>query len=437
LGARGDVGDDLLGHPVQQRQRAGHHPAGLVDVLHARPDELGVAHDRPHRPGALLQVPGDPGEQGAHPVQVERQPGDQQDHVDDREDDQDRHDFTLPSTRPRNRWCLRPSASTRSTPSATCGISAVSAVFASAALSVSRTWTTRRSMIFTSQMSTLSRAATATTTTRPRMLAVSHRLCSVEDIARSCIVITQPRAAALQAADDGHRVLDRGAQPAQRRGVLHGLGQRVVDLRCLIADGAGQQQDRHDQRDDDQGDHDAYRVAHDPAGGRRPGGEDMWFHDGSYPGCQTVSQKSRTGFRLALTEVSRSGTVLVGWATACTPPVVATSVLWIARRWKITRSRPSAVIAMISAAMTIVAQAAAGMAFLLSAEKLGDGARVPDRTDGYLLDSAVVDGQPARDAAELTDQLHPPGEDVVGGGADPLQRGEHAVEQEDDHGKHY
>ena len=28
------------------------------------------------------------------------------------------------------------------------------------------------------------------------------------------------------------------------------------------------------------------------------------------------------------------------------------------------------------------------------------------------------------------------GEDVVGGGADPLQRGEHAVEQEDDHGKH-
>ncbi len=41
---------------------------------------------------------------------------------------------------------------------------------------------------------------------------------------------------------------------------------------------------------------------------------------------QTVSQKSLTGFRLALTEVSRSGTVLVRSATARTPPVVATSV---------------------------------------------------------------------------------------------------------------
>ena len=36
---------------------------------------------------------------------------------------------------------------------------------------------------------TLSRAATATTTTRPRMFAVSQRLCSVEDMARSCIAI--------------------------------------------------------------------------------------------------------------------------------------------------------------------------------------------------------------------------------------------------------
>ena len=32
---RRDVGDDLLGHPVQQRQRPGHHAAGPVDVLHA------------------------------------------------------------------------------------------------------------------------------------------------------------------------------------------------------------------------------------------------------------------------------------------------------------------------------------------------------------------------------------------------------------------
>ena len=57
--------------------------------------------------------------------------------------------FTFPSTRPRNRWCCRPSARTASTPVATCGISTVSAVFAAAALSVSRTATTRRSMIFT------------------------------------------------------------------------------------------------------------------------------------------------------------------------------------------------------------------------------------------------------------------------------------------------
>ena len=69
----------------------------------------------------------------------------------------------------------------------------------------------------------------------------------------------------------------------------------------------------------------------------------------------------------ALTEVSRSGTVLVSWATACTPPVVATRVARIARRWKMTLSRPTAVIAMIRAAMISVTQAAAGMAVLLPA----------------------------------------------------------------------
>src|ERR1700739_2131526 len=101
-----------------------------------------------------------------------------------------------------------------------------------------------------------------------------------------------------------------------------------------------------------------------------------------------------------------------------------------------TRSRPSAVIAMISAAMISVAQAAAGMAVLPSAEKLGDGARVPGRPDGHLLDGAGGDRQPVRAAAELTDEFHPAREDLVGGGADPLQAGEHAVEQEDHHGKH-
>src|SRR5206468_2356321 len=98
---------------------------------------------------SLLQVPGDAGEQRAHPEQVERQPGDQQQDVDDRPDDQPGHDFTFPRTRPRNKWCCRPSARTASTPVATCGISTVSAVFAAAALSVSLTATTRRSMIFT------------------------------------------------------------------------------------------------------------------------------------------------------------------------------------------------------------------------------------------------------------------------------------------------
>src|SRR5215475_15813697 len=38
LGPRGYPGDDLLGHPVEQRQRAGDHAAGLVDVLHTRTD---------------------------------------------------------------------------------------------------------------------------------------------------------------------------------------------------------------------------------------------------------------------------------------------------------------------------------------------------------------------------------------------------------------
>src|SRR5271157_4885810 len=85
--------------------------------------------------------------------------------------------------------------------------------------------------------------------------------------------------------------------------------------------------------------------------------------DGS--SAQTVSQKSRTGFRFALTEVSRAGTVLVRLATAWTPAVVATRVFRIALRWKMTRSRPTAVIAMISAAMISVAQAAAGMTVLL------------------------------------------------------------------------
>src|ERR1700716_3772049 len=153
---------------------------------------------------------------------------------------------------------------------------------------------------------------------------------------------------------------------------------------------------------------------------------------------QTVSQKSRTGFRLALTEVSRSGTVPVRSATAWTPPVVATRVARIARRWKMTRNRPTAVIAMISAETISVNQAAAGMAGspFYSAEKLRHGARVADRADGDVPDGGVGRGQCLRHAVELADEVDPAGQDPVGGAPDPLDRREHAVQQEDHDGQH-
>src|ERR1700722_4625268 len=105
-----------------------------------------------------------------------------------------------------------------------------------------------------------------------------------------------------------------------------------------------------------------------------------------------------------------------------------------------TRSRPTAVIAMISAAMISVAQAAAGMAVLLIylsiqclllAEKLGDGTGVPDRSDRDFLDGAVGDGQRLWHAVEFSDEGYPAGQDVVGGAPDPLHRRQDAVEQED------
>src|SRR5262249_11497291 len=102
------------------------------------------------------------------------------------------------------------------------------------------------------------------------------------------------------------------------------------------------------------------------------------------PWGQTVSQKSLTGFRLAFTEVSRSGTVLVRSATAVTPPVTWRKVAWMALKWKMTRSNPTAVIAIISAATIRVNQAAAGMAVApsRSAEQFRDGSGVPDRAHG-------------------------------------------------------
>ena len=68
-----------------------------------------------------------------------------------------------------------------------------------------------------------------------------------------------------------------------------------------------------------------------------------------------------------MTGLSRSGTVLVFSATTATPPLTAASVWRTCLRWKMTRSRPTAVIAMISAATIRVIQAAAGMAVVLSA----------------------------------------------------------------------
>ena len=43
----------------------------------------------------------------------------------------------------------------------------------------------------------------------------------------------------------------------------------------------------------------------------------------------------------------------------------------------------------------------------IAAEKLGDGARVPDRPDGYLIHGAVGDGQPVGHDGQLTDQFDP------------------------------
>src|SRR3984957_17369846 len=129
---------------------------------------------------------------------------------------------------------------------------------------------------------------------------------------------------------------------------------------------------------------------------------------------QTVSQKSLTGFRFAFTEVSRSGTVLVRSATARTPPVVATRVARMARRWKITRSSATAVSAMMTAAMISVTQAAAGIVGApfwpararRSAEQLRDRARVPDGTDRHGPDGVVGRGRGGRGGGQAGAQGH-------------------------------
>src|SRR5215472_7896750 len=124
-------------------------------------------------------------------------------------------------------------------------------------------------------MSRLSSPATASTTTKPTIIAITQRVCSADDMARVCMALTsEPLAAPLQAADDRDRVVDGGAQRTERRGVADGIAERTVDLGCLVADGPGQQQNRHDQRDDGQDDDDPDNPAQGPAEIARPGGCD-------------------------------------------------------------------------------------------------------------------------------------------------------------------
>src|SRR5215470_5500623 len=67
-----------------------------------------------------------------------------------------------------------------------------------------------------------------------------------------------------------------------------------------------------------------------------------------------------------------------------------------------------------------------------SAEELRDGAGVTDRADRDFVDRGVGRGQGLGKAVELADQGDPADQDVVGRSPDPLKRGEHPVEQEDD-----
>src|SRR5215475_6409813 len=76
------------------------------------------------------------------------------------------------------------------------------------------------------------------------------------------------------------------------------------------------------------------------------------------PAAHTVSQNSRTGCRLALTDVRRSGTELVRSATDSTAPVVAVRFAWMARKWKITRISPTAVTPIMTAEVVSVVWAA-------------------------------------------------------------------------------
>src|SRR4029453_5823477 len=136
-----------------------------------------------------------------------------------------------------------------------------------------------------------------------------------------------------------------GVQPRQACGVLAGLRERRVQLAGLCSDLVREHEDRGDERD--HGHH------HD-----QPDDQPQRPAVGNH---HTVSVHARTGARLLFTDATTTGTVLVRSATARTPPSSAPNVVWTCLRCRITRSRPTAVIAMMSAAMITVAQATAGM----------------------------------------------------------------------------
>src|SRR3954451_21440659 len=101
-----------------------------------------------------------------------------------------------------------------------------------------------------------------------------------------------------------------------------------------------------------------------------------------------------------------------------------------------TRTRPSAAAAMMRPARTSVTMATAGMSNLLvrRREQLGNGSGVTHSAHRYVMDGLVGGGQQFRGAIQLADQTDPRGERVIRSSADPLQRGEHPVEQGDEHG---
>ena len=203
-------------------------------------DRLGVAP----RSAATIsahssRLRGDPGELAADDEQVERQPGDQQDDVDDRQHDHRGHILTLPSTRPRNRWCSRPSARTASTPLG--GLAdqrGVRGVRAAAACSVSRTMhdppvdRADQQHQDGQQRGDGEDDDEAADDRAPPQVALGRRSARARRVQCTPSSASQPGAAAVQAGHDDLGVVDGRVQLAERRGVVHRLGQRVVDRRA-------------------------------------------------------------------------------------------------------------------------------------------------------------------------------------------------------------